>query len=59
MGYVLVGDPILVKNLFEYPVLLGDSPSSYLDLSRGLDALELAGPEALLELLDVFSFARA
>lgn len=59
MGYVLVGDPILVKNLFEYPVLLGDSPSSYLDLSRGLDALELAGPEALLELLDVLSFARA
>jgi hypothetical protein len=39
---VVIADPLLVEELPELPVLLGDPPRGDLDLSGGLDALELA-----------------
>lgn len=52
---VVVAKAMSVEKPSKLPVLLGDPPGCQLDLSRGLDTLELIDPQSLLELLEIFS----
>lgn len=54
MGDVLVGAAMLAEELPQEAILLSDSAGCELYLGRGLDALQLTRPEALLELGEVF-----
>jgi hypothetical protein len=55
--YFILGDTVSVEEAAKLTVLLSHPPGGLLDFIGCLDALEFVDSEALLELLEMLSFA--